>query len=64
MGTKIHKVMTEPYTIQINGVSCLITASCLAEAKQKAKKMNGQIVGTFDVCDYEVIKLINENLKR
>lgn len=55
--------MTEPYTIQINGVNCLITASCLAEAKFKAKKMKGQIVGKFDICDYEVIKLINESLK-
>lgn len=51
--------MEEPYIINVNGISCLITASCRAEAKFKAKKMNGVFIGDFDLTDFLIYKNIN-----
>ena len=53
----------EPYIINVNGISCLITASCRAEAKFKAKKMNGIFIREFDLTDFLIYKNI-ENEKR
>lgn len=55
--------MEEPYIININGISCLITASCRAEAKIKAKKMKGIFIREFDLNDFLIYKNI-ENEKR
>ncbi len=55
--------MEEPFIINITGISCLITASCRAEAKIKAKKMNGIFIREFDLNDFLIYKNI-ENEKR
>jgi hypothetical protein len=46
----------EAYIIQINGVNCLVSASCLIEAKLKAKKTKGKLIGTFNIEDYNLLK--------
>ena len=60
---KRRNKMKEPYIINVNGISCLITANCRAEAKFKAKKMNGVFISDFDLTDFLIYKNI-ENEKR
>ncbi len=51
--------MEEPFIINVTGIRCLITASCRAEAKFKAKKMNGVFIGDFDLTDFLIYKNIS-----
>jgi hypothetical protein len=55
--------MNEPYIVKINGCNGLIIASCLSEAKYKAKRMNGKIVKPYNIEDYRNLESINKKLK-
>jgi len=52
----------EAYTIEINGIRLLIVASCIAEAKYKASRLNGMYVAEFPIEDFKVMNQIKKNL--
>jgi hypothetical protein len=48
--------MNEPYIVKIGGCNGLILASCLSEAKYKARRMNGKIVKPYNIEDFKILK--------
>jgi len=54
----------EPHIIKINGVNCLLTASCTVEAKYVASRLNGLYVGEYPIEDFKVMKQITEILNK
>lgn len=50
----------EPYIVIVQGISVIMEASCLAEAKYKAKEWNAKLIGLYPIEDYKLIKSINQ----
>jgi hypothetical protein len=54
----------EAHIIKINGISCLIIASCMIEAKIKAIRLNGLYVGEFPIEDFKTMQTISKILNK